>query len=109
MSSAKVIQVPRGCKDILPDEQKYWFWLEKNFQDVVHAAGFERIILPTFEDTELFKRSVGEFTDIVTKHKVLIQQLLGLAQIRFFQTGCLKKIGQGGSGGMQKFGLLFGS
>ncbi len=61
----------------MPDEQKYWFWLEKNFQDVVHAAGFERIILPTFEATELFKRSVGEFTDIVTKQMYTFKDLGG--------------------------------
>ncbi|MFH1088224.1 MAG: histidine--tRNA ligase [Patescibacteria group bacterium] len=77
MSSSKIIQIPRGLKDILPDEQKYWFWLEKNFQDVVHMSGFERIILPTFEATELFKRSVGEFTDIVTKQMYTFKDLGG--------------------------------
>ena len=77
MPSSKIIQIPRGCKDILPDEQKYWFWLEKNFQDVAHAAGFERIILPILEDTELFKRSVGEFTDIVTKQMYTFKDLGG--------------------------------
>ncbi|MFA6398574.1 MAG: histidine--tRNA ligase [Patescibacteria group bacterium] len=77
MSSSKVIQTPRGLRDILPEEQKYWFWLEKNFQDVFHAAGFERIILPTFEATELFKRSVGEFTDIVDKQMYTFKDLGG--------------------------------
>ena len=77
MPGTKVIQIPRGLKDVLPDEQKYWFWLEKNFQDVVHAAGFERIILPIFEATELFKRSVGEFTDIVTKQMYTFKDLGG--------------------------------
>lgn len=77
MPSLKTIQIPRGLKDILPDEQKYWFWLEKNFQDIAHMAGFERIILPTFEATELFKRSVGEFTDIVTKQMYTFKDLGG--------------------------------
>ncbi|OGB74374.1 histidine--tRNA ligase [candidate division Kazan bacterium RBG_13_50_9] len=63
----KKIQAPRGIKDVLPDEQRYWFWLENNFYAVAESAGFERIILPTFEATELFRRSVGEFTDIVSK------------------------------------------
>lgn len=67
MVNKKKIQAPRGLKDILPSEQKYWLWLEKNFYDVAGTAGFERIIIPTFEATELFKRSVGEFTDIVSK------------------------------------------
>src|SRR4030042_4537518 len=63
----KKIQAPRGIKDVLPDEQRYWFWLENNFYAVAESAGFERIIWPTFEATELFRRSVGEFTDIVSK------------------------------------------
>lgn len=77
MPSAKNIQTLRGLHDILPEEQKYWFWLEKNFQDIVHAAGFERIILPTMESTDLFKRSVGEFTDIVTKQMYTFKDLGG--------------------------------
>lgn len=67
MVEKKKIQIPRGLKDVLPEEQKYWFHLENNFYAVAATAGFERIILPTFEVTELFKRSVGEFTDIVSK------------------------------------------
>lgn len=67
MADKKKIQVPRGLKDVLPDEQKYWFWLEKNFYNIFEAVGFSRIIIPTFESTDLFKRSVGEFTDIVSK------------------------------------------
>lgn len=67
MADKNKIQAPRGLKDVLPVEQKYWFWLEKNFYDIFQAAGFDRIIIPTFESTDLFKRSVGELTDIVTK------------------------------------------
>ncbi|MBU1082843.1 histidine--tRNA ligase [Patescibacteria group bacterium] len=67
MVEKKKIQIPRGLKDVLPEEQKYWFHLENNFYDVAAMAGFDRIILPTFEFTELFKRSVGELTDIVSK------------------------------------------
>jgi histidyl-tRNA synthetase len=67
MMSNKKIQAPRGVKDVLPAEQKYWFWMENNFYNIAQAAGFNRIMLPTFESTELFKRSVGEFTDIVSK------------------------------------------
>ena len=77
MIGKKKIQTPRGVKDVLPHEQKYWFWLEKNFYDVVQAAGFDRIILPTFENTELFKRSVGEFTDIVSKEMYTFKDLGG--------------------------------
>lgn len=61
------IQKPRGTQDILPAEQKYWFWVEDNFRKVLTSAGFGRIMTPTFEDTALFARSVGEETDIVSK------------------------------------------
>jgi len=77
MSTKQKIQIPRGLKDVLPDEQKYWFWLENNFYSVASMAGFERIILPTFESTNLFKRSVGEFTDIVSKEMYVFKDKSG--------------------------------
>ncbi len=77
MSAKQKIQIPRGLKDVLPDEQKYWFWLENNFYSVASTAGFERIILPTFESTNLFKRSVGEFTDIVSKEMYVFKDKSG--------------------------------
>ncbi len=60
-------QKPRGTQDILPSEQKYWMFVEDTFREMMLAAGFGRIILPTFEDTDLFARGVGEATDIVSK------------------------------------------
>ncbi|MFH0905127.1 MAG: histidine--tRNA ligase [bacterium] len=60
-------QKPRGTQDILPSEQRYWFWVEDNFRETMLSAGFGRIIIPTFEDTGLFTRGVGEATDIVSK------------------------------------------
>jgi len=58
---------PRGTQDILPSEQKYWYWAEDAFRSVMLSAGFGRIIIPTFEHTELFVRGIGESTDIVGK------------------------------------------
>jgi len=60
-------QKPRGTQDILPSEQKYWMFVEDTFREMMLSAGFGRIILPTFEDTNLFARGVGEATDIVSK------------------------------------------
>lgn len=60
-------QKPRGTQDILPSEQKYWMFVEDTFRDMMLSAGFGRIIVPTFEDTNLFARGVGEATDIVSK------------------------------------------
>jgi len=64
---AKMFQKPRGTQDILPADQKYWFFVEDNFRDAMLSAGFGRIMLPTFEDANLFIRGVGQETDIVSK------------------------------------------
>jgi histidyl-tRNA synthetase len=60
-------QTPRGTTDILPDDQPYWEWVRDAMRDVSHRFGFRRIDTPTFEDTNLFVRTVGEGTDIVEK------------------------------------------
>lgn len=53
--------------DILPDETGTWRVLEKTLRSLVHAYGYEEIRLPLLEHTELFRRSIGEVTDIVEK------------------------------------------
>ncbi len=60
-------QAPRGTSDILPQEQAYWRYLEQMVARTARLYGYERLDAPTFEDTKLFARSVGEDTDIVTK------------------------------------------
>jgi histidyl-tRNA synthetase len=61
------IQPPRGTYDILPGDTERWQWLEARFKAVIQRAGYQEIRLPIFEHTELFKRGVGETTDIVNK------------------------------------------
>ena len=53
--------------DILPGETSAWQYLEDTLRAVVHAYGYREIRLPLLEKTELFKRSIGEVTDIVEK------------------------------------------
>lgn len=60
-------QAPRGTRDILPDQAYKWNYLEKKFRDICGRYGFEEIRTPMFEHTELFKRGVGDTTDIVEK------------------------------------------
>jgi histidyl-tRNA synthetase len=60
-------QAPRGTSDILPEEQAYWRFIERQVALSAQLYGYERIDTPAFEDTRLFSRSVGEDTDIVTK------------------------------------------
>ncbi len=62
-----MLQAPKGTHDILPDEQPYWRYLHKIFEKCALRSGFEKIDVPTFESTNLFKRTIGENTDIVEK------------------------------------------
>jgi len=63
----QAIQAIRGMHDILPEQSPYWQWLEHNARQVLAAYGYQEIRLPIVEKTELFKRSIGEVTDIVEK------------------------------------------
>ncbi len=51
--------------DILPDVSGTWRYLETVVQDIVESYGYDEIRLPLLEHTELFRRSIGEVTDIV--------------------------------------------
>ena len=53
--------------DILPDASGTWRYLEHVVQELVHSYGYSEIRLPLLEYTELFRRSIGEVTDIVEK------------------------------------------
>lgn len=65
--SDSAFQTPRGTHDILPGESERWLHLETILRQVAHNAGYKEIRIPIFEHTELFKRGVGETTDIVNK------------------------------------------
>ena len=60
-------KAPRGTRDILPDEAMKWQHLEERFRDFCNLYGFGEIRTPIFEQTDLFIRSVGEESDIVSK------------------------------------------
>ena len=60
-------QAPRGTSDILPEEQAHWHFVEQKAADICQLYGYQRIDSPTFEETGLFTRSVGQGTDIVEK------------------------------------------
>jgi histidyl-tRNA synthetase len=61
------LQAPRGTFDVLPDSARRRRELELACEDLLGAAGYERMETPIFESTELFARGVGETTDIVQK------------------------------------------
>lgn len=62
-----MIQLIRGFKDILPGEIELWQQIEKTARSILEDFGFREIRLPILEHAELFKRSIGEDTDIVEK------------------------------------------
>jgi histidyl-tRNA synthetase len=62
-----MIQLIRGFKDILPGEVELWQEIEKVARGLFADFGFKEIRIPIMERTELFKRSIGEDTDIVEK------------------------------------------
>ena len=62
-----MIQLIRGFKDILPGEVELWQQIETVARQLLEDFGFEEIRIPIMEKTELFKRSIGEDTDIVEK------------------------------------------
>ncbi len=57
----------RGVRDILPPDTALWNWFEQTARDTMELYGFREIRLPIFEQTELFRRSVGADTDMVSK------------------------------------------
>jgi len=64
---SKTVQAVRGMRDILPAETPIWQYLEKSIGEVLLSYGYQEIRFPIVEKTELFKRSIGEVTDIVEK------------------------------------------
>lgn len=61
------IQAIRGMNDLLPDQSPKWQYLEKTVSRLLSKYGYQEIRMPIVEQTELFKRSIGEVTDIVEK------------------------------------------
>ncbi len=61
------IQALRGTRDILPGEIEYWQQVEAVARDILKKANYQEIRTPIFEQTELFKRGIGEATDVVGK------------------------------------------
>ena len=62
-----MIKAIRGTRDLLPPDTALWNFVEAAARDVFRAYNFHEIRTPIFEETQLFSRSVGEDTDIVSK------------------------------------------
>jgi histidyl-tRNA synthetase len=70
---AEIIQAVRGMNDVLPAEIGVWQFLENTVRDLVSAYGFQEMRVPVVEQTRLFKRAIGELTDVVEKEMYTFQ------------------------------------
>ena len=70
-------QSPKGVHDILPEDHLYFSFVKKVVRHNCRRAGFRRISTPIFEDIEVFKRSVGESSDIVEKEMFVFESKSG--------------------------------
>jgi len=67
----------KGFRDILPEEVGYWQMLESIARELLGSFGFQEVKLPLMEKTELFSRSIGQETDIVSKEMYTLQDSKG--------------------------------
>jgi len=61
------LQAPKGVSEYFPPRSQYFEFVRETLIDSARTAGYSLMELPVFEDTELFKRGVGESTDVVSK------------------------------------------
>ena len=60
-------QAPRGTEDVTPGESYRWLYLESQFREISRRYGYREVRTPVFEDSELFLRTSGETSDVVSK------------------------------------------
>jgi histidyl-tRNA synthetase len=70
-------EAPRGTHDILPSEQPRWRQVIGEFERLCDLYGYRRIDTPVFEDTDLFARTSGEGSDVVTKEMYTFEDRAG--------------------------------
>lgn len=64
---AKNLQSVRGMRDILPEQSASWQYIENTARELFSSYGYNELRSPIIESTDLFKRSIGDATDIVEK------------------------------------------
>jgi histidyl-tRNA synthetase len=79
--SNPTLQAVKGMNDILPDEAQLWLWFEDTVRDWLESYGYRNIRMPLVEPTALFKRAIGEVTDIVEKEMYSFEDSLNGDQL----------------------------
>jgi histidyl-tRNA synthetase len=75
------LQAVKGMNDILPEEATLWLWFEDTVREWLEAYGYRNIRMPLVEPTALFKRAIGEVTDIVEKEMYSFEDSLNGDQL----------------------------
>ena len=73
---SKTLQAVRGMNDILPDDAEVWEQFEDIVRDWLRSYGYRPIRMPIVEPTPLFKRAIGEVTDMVEKEMYSFEDAL---------------------------------
>ena len=74
------VKAPRGTHDVLPSDSYKWRYVEETANKICSSAGYKEIRFPTFEETELFQRGVGDTTDVVQKEMyTFLDKLISVA------------------------------
>lgn len=77
VKKAPRFQTPKGVHDILPRDHEYHTYIKKVIRHRCRQAGYRRITTPVFEFTDVFKRTIGDDTDIVSKEMYTFQDRKG--------------------------------
>ncbi|MDE2440740.1 MAG: histidine--tRNA ligase [Betaproteobacteria bacterium] len=96
---SQTLQSVRGMNDILPDEAEFWELFEDTIRSWLKAYGYRPIRMPIVEPTPLFKRAIGEVTDIVEKEMYSFEDSLNGEQLTLRPegtAGCVRAVIQHG-------------
>ena len=96
---SQILQSVRGMNDILPDEAEFWELFEDTVRSWLKAYGYRPIRMPIVEPTPLFKRAIGEVTDIVEKEMYSFEDSLNGEQLTLRPegtAGCVRAVIQHG-------------
>ena len=92
---SQTLQSVRGMNDILPDEAEFWELFEDTIRSWLKAYGYRPIRMPVVEPTPLFKRAIGEVTDIVEKEMYSFEDALNGEQLTLRPegtAGCVRAV-----------------
>jgi histidyl-tRNA synthetase len=86
MTERRQFRAIKGTRDILPPESAQWNWFERTAREVFESYNFGEIRTPIFEETQLFARSIGSDTEVVSKEMYTFEKKLEILRGAFLQS-----------------------